>query len=58
VEPQTAPPDAANLAAAAGEEPDVADRGRPMAASMAWRWRNLDENDRSTTRHGVRHPLG
>lgn len=41
VEPQTAPPDAVNLAAAAGEEPDIADRGRPVTASMAWRWRAL-----------------
>jgi aldose 1-epimerase len=43
VEPQTAPPDAANLAAAAGEEPDVADAGRPMTASMAWSWRSPRE---------------
>ena len=41
VEPQTAPPDAINLAAAAGEEPDVADPEQPMTASMAWRWRDL-----------------
>jgi aldose 1-epimerase len=41
VEPQTAPPDAINLAAAAGREPDIADAGRPMTASMAWRWRDL-----------------
>ena len=41
VEPQTAPPDAVNLAAAAGEEPDIADRGKPMTVSMAWRWRTL-----------------
>jgi aldose 1-epimerase len=46
VEPQTAPPDAVNLAAAAGEEPDVADRGQPMTTSMAWRWRDLDGHDR------------
>jgi aldose 1-epimerase len=46
VEPQTAPPDVANLCAAAGEEPDVADQGQPMAASMAWRWRNLGGRDR------------
>jgi aldose 1-epimerase len=41
VEPQTAPPDAINLAAAAGEETDVADADQPMTASMAWRWRDL-----------------
>ena len=41
VEPQTAPPDAINLAAAGGAEPDVADAGHPMTASMAWRWRDL-----------------
>ena len=41
VEPQTAPPDAINLAMAVGQEPDVADADRPMSASMAWRWREL-----------------
>ena len=46
VEPQTAPPDAINLAAAAGEEPDVAAADRPMTASMAWRWRDLGGGDR------------
>jgi aldose 1-epimerase len=46
VEPQTAPPDAINLAEAAGDEPDVADADRPMTASMAWRWRDLGGRDR------------
>jgi aldose 1-epimerase len=41
VEPQTAPPDAINLAAAAGDEPDIADAHTPMTTSMAWRWRDL-----------------
>jgi aldose 1-epimerase len=41
VEPQTAPPDAINLASATGEEPDVADPRAPMTTSMAWRWRDL-----------------
>ena len=41
VEPQTAPPDAINLAAAAGDEPDIADADTPMTTSMAWRWRDL-----------------
>ncbi len=41
VEPQTGPPDAINLAAAAGEEPDVADADAPMTVSMGWRWRDL-----------------
>jgi galactose mutarotase-like enzyme len=41
VEPQTAPPDAINLAAATGKEPDVADADTPMMTSMAWRWRDL-----------------
>jgi aldose 1-epimerase len=41
VEPQTAPPDAINLATAAGDEPDIADADTPMTASMAWRWRDL-----------------
>ncbi len=45
VEPQTAPPDAINLAAAAGEEPDVADVDKPMTTSMAWRWRDLGGRD-------------
>ena len=38
VEPQSAPPDAVNLAAAAGLEPDIADRGLPATISMAWHW--------------------
>ncbi len=38
VEPQTAPPDVVNLAAARGEEPPVATPDRPMTATMAWRW--------------------
>jgi aldose 1-epimerase len=42
-EPQTAPPDAFNLAAAAGEELDVADPDHPMTATMAWRWRDLGD---------------
>ena len=41
VEPQTAPPDAINLATAVGQEPDVADADRPLTASRAWRWREL-----------------
>jgi aldose 1-epimerase len=38
VEPQTAPPDAFNLAAARSEEPPVAAPGRPMRATMRWHW--------------------
>ena len=45
VEPQTAPPDAINLATAVGREPDVADADLPMTASMAWRWRELGGRD-------------
>lgn len=45
VEPQTAPPDAINLATAAGEEPDVAGADQPMTASMAWHWRELGGRD-------------
>jgi aldose 1-epimerase len=41
VEPQTAPPDAINLATAAGVEPDIADIAQPMTVSMTWRWRDL-----------------
>ena len=43
VEPQTAPPDAINLAAASGEEPAIADVDHPMTAAMTWRWRDLGE---------------
>lgn len=38
VEPQTAPPDAFNLAAAVGVDPPVATPGRPASVAMAWRW--------------------
>jgi aldose 1-epimerase len=38
VEPQTAPPDAVNLAAAAGVEPPLAEPGRPVSVTMRWRW--------------------
>ncbi|HET7168759.1 MAG TPA: hypothetical protein VFI69_06115 [Candidatus Limnocylindrales bacterium] len=43
VEPQTAPPDAVNLAAAGGREPDVADPTHPMTASMTWRWHRASD---------------
>jgi aldose 1-epimerase len=39
VEPQTAPPDFVNLAAAAGHEPPSAEPGRPLTIAMSWRWR-------------------
>lgn len=62
VEPQTAPPDAINLATAAGQEPDIADADRPFTASMAWRWRVLGERDRrgrgAVTAAGSRSPTG
>jgi aldose 1-epimerase len=38
VEPQTAPPDAVNLAEVAGSEPPLAEPGRPVTVSMTWRW--------------------
>jgi hypothetical protein len=38
VEPQTAPPDAVNLAAASGSQPPLAEPGQPVSVSMAWRW--------------------
>jgi aldose 1-epimerase len=38
VEPQTAPPDAFNLAAAVGVDPPTAAPGRPATVAMAWRW--------------------
>jgi aldose 1-epimerase len=42
VEPQTAPPDAFNLAWAAGVEPPVAGPDRPASIAMAWRWSRPD----------------
>jgi aldose 1-epimerase len=41
VEPQTAPPDAFNLAAAVGVDPPIAARDRPASIAMAWRWTRL-----------------
>ena len=41
VEPQTAPPDAFNLAAVVGVDPPVAAPGRPASIAMAWRWELL-----------------
>lgn len=38
VEPQTAPPDAFNLAAAVGVDPPLATPDRPASVAMAWRW--------------------
>jgi galactose mutarotase-like enzyme len=38
VEPQTAPPDAFNLAWAIGVDAPAAAPGRPVSISMAWRW--------------------
>jgi galactose mutarotase-like enzyme len=38
VEPQTAPPDAVNVARAQGVDPPVVDPGRPLTATMSWRW--------------------
>jgi aldose 1-epimerase len=38
VEPQTAPPDAVNLAQADGSDPPTAEPGRPLTATMVWRW--------------------
>jgi len=41
VEPQTAPPDAINLAQMEGSAPPTAAPGRALTASMAWRWSPL-----------------
>lgn len=41
VEPQTAPPDAFNLAAAVGVDPPVATPDHPVSIAMAWRWTRL-----------------
>jgi len=35
VEPQTGPPDALNI------RPVVVEPGRPLTATMEWRWRSL-----------------
>ena len=45
VEPQTAPPDAFNLAAAMGVDPPVATPDRPATVVMAWRWTGLAAPD-------------
>jgi aldose 1-epimerase len=42
VEPQTAPPDAVNLAAASGVEPPLAEPGRPVSVTMRWRWERAE----------------
>jgi galactose mutarotase-like enzyme len=38
VEPQTAPPDALNVARARGSDPPTVAPGRPLTATMMWRW--------------------
>jgi aldose 1-epimerase len=38
VEPQTAPPDAVNVARARGLDPPTSEPGRPLTATMSWRW--------------------
>ncbi len=38
VEPQTAPPDALNVARAQGTRPPTVVPGQPLAATMRWRW--------------------
>jgi aldose 1-epimerase len=38
VEPQTAPPDAVNVARAQGVAPPMVAPGRPLTATMSWRW--------------------
>jgi aldose 1-epimerase len=38
VEPQTAPPDAVNLARAQGTDPPVIVPGQPLVAAITWRW--------------------
>lgn len=42
VEPQTAPPDAFNLAAVIGVDPPLAAPDRPATVAMAWRWMRLE----------------
>ena len=41
VEPQTAPPDAFNLAAVVGVDPPMAAPDHPATIAMAWRWERL-----------------
>jgi aldose 1-epimerase len=54
IEPQTAPPDAFNLAAAVGVDPPIAAPDRPTSVAMAWRWqvvsRKAESAPRSTTK--------
>jgi aldose 1-epimerase len=38
VEPQTAPPDAVNVARAQGTDPPIVVPGRPLVATMTWGW--------------------
>ena len=38
VEPQTAPPDAVNVARVQGIDPPTVVPGRPLTATMRWRW--------------------
>ena len=42
VEPQTAAPDAVNVARAQGTEPPIVVPGRPLVATMTWRWSRAD----------------
>jgi aldose 1-epimerase len=45
VEPQTAPPNAIELAERASTEPPTAGPGRPMAVQMGWRWTSPTDSD-------------
>lgn len=48
IEPQTAPPDAFNLAAVVGVDPPIAAPDRPATIAMAWRWELLAAAKRAT----------
>ena len=61
VEPQTAPPDAFNLAAVVGVDPPVATRDRPASIAMAWRWKHLAptaQEEAPAVRPSTRRPKG
>ena len=59
VEPQTAPPDAFNLAWAAGVEPPIAAPDHPASIAMAWRWsRPARTTERRAITPSKRRPSG
>jgi aldose 1-epimerase len=58
VEPQTAPPDAFNLAWAAGVDPPMAGPDDPVSIAMAWRWSLAEPPPSASVRPSRRRPSG